>query len=117
MFPTIEGASRRSRYISTSSRSSSTAALVSKPSTEIITDRVAANVDEARAAVRAVLDGQTTAEAHRRTAWGLYEAGVEYLDHMRAHRNVETLFGRAILDQGRAKAKVLKLARDAALVG
>ena len=90
---------------------------VPMPSTAIITDRVAANVDEARAAVRAVLDGQTTAEAHRRTAWGLYEAGVEYLDHLRGYRTTETLFGRAILDQGRAKAKVLKLARDAALVG
>ena len=60
---------------------------IPKPPEGLITDRVARNVDEARAALRMIFESKTTEQvAH--TAYGLVQAAGEYLDHVR---------GRAVL--------------------
>src|SRR5919108_510028 len=50
------------------------------PPAGLVTDRVARNVDEARAALRAIFDSKTT-EQVAPTAYGLVQAAGEYLDH------------------------------------
>ena len=55
---------------------------IPKPPEGLITDRVARNVDEARAALRMIFESKTTEQvAH--TAYGLVQAAGEYLDHVR----------------------------------
>jgi phage/plasmid-like protein (TIGR03299 family) len=46
-------------------------------------DRQVANIDAARAAVLSALNSRSIPEAHKFTGWGLYNAGTEYLDHLR----------------------------------
>lgn len=82
------------------------------PPEALISDRVAANIDEARAAVRSILDGPTIAEGIQDTAYGLFQGGIEYLDHYRRAQSPETKFGRSILRQERAKDKLVSLVRS-----
>jgi len=82
------------------------------PPEALISDRVAANIDEARAAVRSILDGPTVAEGVRDTAYGLFQGGIEYLDHYRRAKSPETRFGRTILRQEKAKDKLVSLVRS-----
>ena len=82
------------------------------PPEALISDRVAENIEDARDAVRAILAGNTIADAHRETGYGLFTAGIEYLDHYRRARNPETKFGRTILRQERAKDKLVSLVRS-----
>ena len=91
---------------------------IPSPEAALVTERAAANIAEAREAVAAILDGETgTVTAKQgRTAYGLFEAGVEYLDHIRPARDAESRFGRAIIKPSRRKAHVLDLAREAARV-
>lgn len=87
-------------------------ATIPMPSTTIITDRVVRNIDVARAAMRSLFDGPTIPDAHRFTAYGMHLAGVEYLDHVRPSRSVETLVGRSILRHDSAKARILGNIRE-----
>jgi phage/plasmid-like protein (TIGR03299 family) len=82
------------------------------PPEALISDRVAGNIEDARDAVRQILAGNTIADAHRETGYGLFTAGIEYLDHYRRARNPETKFGRTILRQERAKDKLVSLVRS-----
>lgn len=90
------------------------------PPAYLVSDRVLANVEEARQKVRSVLNGGVTVpEYHANTAYGLFSAGTEYLDHLRPARNADTMFGRSLLRQERAKDKLVplvrRIARDYAL--
>lgn len=77
----------------------------------VVSDRVARNIEEARNAVRRFLASDTTAPiAH--TAYGLLQAGIEYLDYGRRAKNEATLLGRTILRPEPRKAKVLSLVRE-----
>ena len=58
-----------------------------------ITDRAAKNVEAARAAVLGILEGRTS-EGIGDTAFGLVQAGAEWLDHYRRTRDPESLFRR-----------------------
>lgn len=87
-------------------------AFIPSPPEAVISDRVAANIDEARGAVRALLDGPSVPEAHRFTAYGLHLAGGEYLDHVRGARSNETRYGRQLLRREPAKAKLTGLIRE-----
>lgn len=87
---------------------------VPTPPEALISDRVASNIDEARAAVRSVLDGPTIADGIRDTAYGLFQGGIEYLDHYRRAQSPETRFGRTILHQERVKDKLVSLVRSVA---
>lgn len=82
------------------------------PPEALISDRVEKNVDTARAAIRALFDGPSIPDAHRFTAYGLHLAGVEYLDHLRGSRSQDTMFGRQLLRNEPAKAKLHTLIRE-----
>lgn len=83
------------------------------PPDGLVSDRVAKNVEEARAAVRAILASRTT-EAVADSAYGLVQAAGEYLDHVRTARTWETRLGRTLLRPEPLKARALKLAREVA---
>jgi phage/plasmid-like protein (TIGR03299 family) len=83
--------------------------LIPMPPEALISERVMHNVDSARASIQAVLNGPTTADAHRQSGYGCFQAGIEYLDHVRAAKTVQSKFGRSILRQEPAKEKLVKL--------
>lgn len=84
------------------------------PPDGLISDRVMANIETARKAVRAILASETTAEvAH--TAYGLVQAAGEYLDHVRRARSWESRLGRTILRPEPLKARALQLVRSVAV--
>jgi phage/plasmid-like protein (TIGR03299 family) len=84
---------------------------VPMPPEGLISDRVVANVEEARAQIRAILDG-VTCEGIGYTAYGLVQAAGEYLDHVRRHRNRATYLTRTLLKPEPLKAKAVQLAQE-----
>jgi len=64
--------------------------------------------------VRAIFDGPTIPEAHRNTAYGLVQAGIEYLDHLRSYRNSDTYLGRTLLRDEPLKRKLVPMVRELA---
>jgi phage/plasmid-like protein (TIGR03299 family) len=84
------------------------------PPDGLVSDRVARNIEEARAAVRLILESKTT-EHVSGTAYGLAQAAGEYLDHVRAARTWETRLNRSLLRPEPLKTKAVRLAREAAL--
>jgi phage/plasmid-like protein (TIGR03299 family) len=87
---------------------------VPMPPDGIISDRVAANVEAARTAVREILASESTAEVAD-TAYGLVMAATEYLDHVRGYRNRDSLLGRQLLNREPLKEKAAALAQEVAL--
>ena len=86
---------------------------VPAPPDGLISDRVMANVEQARTAVRAILASETTAGvAH--TAYGLVQAAGEYLDHVRGARSWESRLNRTMMRPEPLKAKALRLVRSIA---
>lgn len=85
------------------------------PPEGLISDRVAKNIDQARAAVLGFLESETVEGAGiRGTAYGLVQASGEYLDHTRVSRSWETKLNRSLLRNEPLKAKAAVLARQAA---
>ena len=78
-------------------------------------DRVENNVNTARNKVRDILGGLTTAEAHRNTAYGVWQAGLEYLQHHRQTRSRYSKLNRCILSEDKAAMGLDKLVREVAL--
>lgn len=98
--------------VSESQRELFVTSLLPMPPEALISDRVVANVEEARTSVRALFDGATIPEAHKLTAYGLRLAGIEYLDHLRGYRNTDTYVGRQLLRTEPAKAKLTRLVSE-----
>lgn len=67
-----------------------------EPDADLITPRVRKNIDDNRTELASIIAGPTVPEAHKRTGYGLFQAGVEYLDHYRAFRSPETYFKRTV---------------------
>ncbi|MBO3752173.1 DUF932 domain-containing protein [Streptosporangiaceae bacterium NEAU-GS5] len=88
-------------------------AFIPAPPEGLVTDRVARNIEEARQAVRSILESRTT-EQVADTAYGLVQAAGEYLDHVRTARSWETRLGRTLMRPEPLKAKALTLAREIA---
>jgi len=86
---------------------------IPKPVGDVISDRVVRNVDEARAAVRAIL-ASDTCKGIDGTAYGLVQAAGEYLDHVRGYRSRDTLLGRQLLKPEPLKGRAVSLARKVA---
>jgi len=86
------------------------------PPETLITDRVAANVEAARAAVRGILSSATT-EGLDGTAYKLVQAGVEYADHLRGYRSRATYLSRTMLRPEPLKARTLSLVREIVKAG
>lgn len=81
--------------------------------TELVSDRVRENEDKDRATILGYLNGPTINAEIRNTAYGLVQAGVEFLDHGRKYRNNETLLNRQVLSGEPLKDKLVTLARRA----
>jgi len=84
------------------------------PPEALISDRVKGNVEQARMGLRGLFDGPSIPDAHRNTGYGLHLAGTEYLDHLRGYRSTDTYYGRQMLRNEPAKAKLTKLIREVA---
>jgi phage/plasmid-like protein (TIGR03299 family) len=80
----------------------------------IVSDRVVTNIRKARGSVNRILDGRTIPEEHKLTAYGLFQAGIEYLDWYRQYRNSDTLFARQLLTRDKFKDQLLPLVREVA---
>ena len=77
----------------------------------LVTDRVARNVEEARAALRLIFESKTT-EQVAGTAYGLVQAAGEYLDHVRTARSWETRLNRTLIRPEPLKHRALSLIRE-----
>lgn len=80
------------------------------PPPSTASDRVMANVEEARQTWLGIYRG----EANERiigTRWGLVQASVEYLNHGRRAHSQESRFKRAYLDQSRLMQDAVKIAQ------
>uniref|UniRef100_A0A6M3L7S0 DUF932 domain-containing protein n=1 Tax=viral metagenome TaxID=1070528 RepID=A0A6M3L7S0_9ZZZZ len=78
------------------------------------TERTMNWIEEQRLTLRSMIEnGRTVPDAHRQTAYGLYCAGIEFLDHERRYRSNETYFRRTV-EPSRLKTKVVELAQLAA---
>lgn len=85
------------------------------PPEALISDRVVGNVEQARQVVRNVLAGPTiNQERATRNAYDLMQAGVEYLDHLRVAKTIETRFRRQLIRPEGLKSKLLPLIKEAA---
>ena len=76
-----------------------------------ITERAAKNVEAARATVSGILHGKTS-DGIDKTAFGLVQAGAEYLDHYRRTRDRESLFRRSIMRPNLAKVQLTEIIRE-----
>jgi hypothetical protein len=81
------------------------------PPQGLVTDRVARNVEEARNAVRLILQSKTT-EPVAGTAYGLMQAAGEYLDHVRHARSWETRLNRTLIRPEPLKHRALSLVHE-----
>jgi phage/plasmid-like protein (TIGR03299 family) len=71
------------------------------------------NVTIARQKVSTILASKTC-EGISSTAWGLMQAGGEYLDHDRKYKNTDTLMGRTVFSKEKLKTRAKNLALLAA---
>jgi phage/plasmid-like protein (TIGR03299 family) len=85
------------------------------PPDGLMTDRVARNIEEARSALRAIFESETTVGLPD-TSYKLIQAAGEYLDHVRRARSWETRLGRTLMRPEPLKTRALTLARDVATV-
>jgi phage/plasmid-like protein (TIGR03299 family) len=81
------------------------------PPGEIVSDRVKANIEEARAQWRSAHDSVTCAGI-RLTAHGLVQASIEYSQHFRKKQNAESGFKRAYLDKSTLTHRAVELAQS-----
>jgi phage/plasmid-like protein (TIGR03299 family) len=82
-------------------------------STSVITERVQDNEAKDKRLILSYLNGPTIAPAIRNTAYGLVQAGVEFLDHGRRYQSSSTLLNRTILKGEPLKDLLVQYARDA----
>jgi len=75
-------------------------------------DRVKNNIEDERAKVNALFFGPTIPEDHRLTGYGLFQAGVEYFDHLRNFRSQESYVKRTLLTNNPAKATLTRTIRE-----
>jgi len=77
-------------------------------------ERVKNNIEEERAKVNALFFGPTIPDDHRLTGYGLFQAGVEYFDHLRNFRSQESYVKRTLLTNNPAKATLSRTIRELA---
>jgi phage/plasmid-like protein (TIGR03299 family) len=84
---------------------------IPEPPDGLISDRVARNIQEARTALRMILDSPTTVHVQD-SVYGLVQAAGEYLDHVRSARTWESRLNRTLLRPEPLKARALTLAKQ-----
>lgn len=88
---------------------------IPEPPPHMASDRVMANVAEARQAIHDILES-VTCDGINRTAHGLVQAAIEYSEHHRRARSAETRFQRAYLDRSTIVADAVALAQKVAVL-
>lgn len=83
------------------------------PAKETVSDRVVANIEQARRQIHEILDGPTC-EGIADTAYGLVQASIEYAEHVRTAHTRETHFTRTYLRENKLARKAEKIAREVA---
>jgi phage/plasmid-like protein (TIGR03299 family) len=73
---------------------------------------VKANIERERTKVLSLFMGSTIPEEHVLTGYGLFQAGVEYFDHLRAFRSKDSYVKRTLLTDNPAKANLAKTIRE-----
>lgn len=90
------------------------------PAAHLITDRVRGNVEQARGELRSILAGPTS-EGIDLTAYGLFQAGIEWSQHYRGTKGaddtqrMESYFKRNMLTNDGLRSATLKLAQEVAV--
>lgn len=84
---------------------------IPSPPETLISDRVARNIEEARAAVRAIFNSRSIAPIQG-NAYGLLQAAGEYLDHVRPYRSQDTYTRRTLLSHEPLKARALGIIKE-----
>lgn len=79
------------------------------PPAGLASDRVLANVETSRQALRDILASETTAPISN-TAFGLIQAAGEYMDHVRTAKSWETKLNRTLLAPERFKTRAVRIA-------
>jgi len=82
------------------------------PPAGVVSDRVMGNVEKDRSRFLHVLRDSATNSEMQHNGLGLFNAAVEYADHLRGFNNAETYMGRQILRAEPMKTKALTLVRD-----
>jgi phage/plasmid-like protein (TIGR03299 family) len=77
-----------------------------------VSDRVKNNIEAERAKINGLFFGPTIPEAHRLTAYGLFQAGTEYFDHLRNYRSKDSYVKRTLLTENPAKANLARTIRE-----
>lgn len=78
----------------------------------VASERVKNNVETERAKVNSLFFGPTIPEAHRLTGYGLFQAGGEYFDHLRAFRSQDSYVKRTLLTDNPAKINLTRTIRE-----
>ena len=74
--------------------------------------RVKTNIENDRVKILNTFMGETIPEAHRLTGYGLFQAGVEYFDHLRAFRTPESYVKRTLLNHSGEKSALGRTIRE-----
>lgn len=76
--------------------------------------RVKTNIESERTKVLSLFHGPTIPEAHSLTGYGLFLAGGEYFDHLRAYRSKDSYVKRTLLSDNPAKTALSRTIRECA---
>ena len=87
---------------------------IPEPPAGVTSERVKTNIDRDRQRFLHVLRDSATNAEMQHNGLGLFNAAVEYVDHLRGFRNVETYMGRQILHAEPLKERALKMVRELA---
>lgn len=74
--------------------------------------KVKNNIERERAKINSLFFGSTIPEAHGLTGYGLFLAGGEYFDHLRAFRSKDSYVKRTLLTDNPAKANLSRTIRE-----
>lgn len=81
-------------------------------SSTTVSQRVKDNIDGERTKILSLFMGPTVPEAHKLTGYGLWLAGGEYFDHLRAYRSKDSYVRRTLLADNPAKASLARTVRE-----
>jgi len=75
-------------------------------------DRVKNNIEAERAKINSLFNSPTVPVEVSLTGYGLFQAGVEYFDHLRNYRSKDSYVKRTLITHNPAKANLTKTIRD-----
>lgn len=79
-------------------------------------ERVKNNISRERVKIDALFGGPTVPEQYALTGYGLFQAGVEYFDHLRRFQSKDSYVKRTLLADNPAKANLTKTIREVVTV-